>query len=178
MNKSLIVSWVEACKEQVSHRGTQFLRLRSGQTYRLRPLCKPHVFTRLYHQVDGICYTAICDPGIEEIVPYDVNASKRYAYYVIDRTDKVMKVLEGPASVIKPFGVAARIQPDDSQQGSDCLIEVTGSGKMTRYWVATLDRTPLTCAEIAVIGSLNMAQSLDTIFKSQTREEIYERLKL
>jgi hypothetical protein len=152
MEKVKTVDWTEACKEHGTGGNGQFLKLKSGNSYRVRFVSHPYRFCRLYRNVDSQTCTAICEEEMKDCYPHGVRSAQRLVAYAIDRSDGQIKILEGPVSVFRPVGIHASIvqqKPDDPKNGSDYMIKVTGAGIRTRYEVAAIKETPLTPSEKA-----------------------------
>jgi hypothetical protein len=182
MEKVKTVDWTEACKQSCESNGDgQFLRLKTGNSYRVRFISKPYSFYRVFRELDGRIYTAICNEEMTLNLPPRIKPVTRFAAYAIDRSDSKIKILEGPISVFRPVGIHTSIteqKPEDPLRGSDYMIKVTGTGIRTRYGVAPVKETPLTQSERASIGSMDMEGNLTKLFKSQSLEEIKQQLKL
>jgi hypothetical protein len=181
MAKLQCVDWTEAIKQRESSGDGQFLRLKSGNSYRVRFISKPYSFYRVFRELDGRIYTAISDEETSLRLPHRINPVNRFAAYVIDRSDGQIKIMEGPISVFRPVGIHTSIteqKPEDPLRGSDYMIKVTGTGIRTRYGVAPVMETPLTQLERASVGSMDMEGNLKKLFKSQSLEELKQQLKL
>lgn len=139
--------------------GTNFLALKSGNTYKIRPLLQPLNFCKYFHKVDGKMRTAVVS---EEVVaqmaskhPQLNRPANRYAMYVLDRNDDdKIKVMEFPISVYKQFAnsfQATGNEPGSNKNGSDWVIKISGSGYNTTYETTFVAGTPLTEEEVNAI---------------------------
>ncbi|MCD6435317.1 MAG: hypothetical protein J7L15_02915 [Clostridiales bacterium] len=164
-----------------------YLWLKSGNKYRVRPIHKTVHFWKYFHRDDqnrlrtaitedpDTCPIAATHAGLRE------KASERYAIYVIDRADGKLKIMEGPKSVFMPFRKRWEVSgksPGGSVDGGDWQIEIVGSGKNTSYTSTYVEDTPLTAEELAIIQDAmkdGNSRLLD-IYDDHTPEEIEKRL--
>ena len=163
---------------EVPNRGggqAEFLALKSGNTYKIRPLFKPLNFYKYFHKVDGKLRTAIVS---EEIVsqlsamhPELNKPANRYAMYVLDRNDdNKVKIMEFSVSVFKNFSNRFQLtgeEPGSNKNGSDWAIKVSGSGFSTVYETTFIKNTPLTNDEVEAVKTElgGDMEKLATIFK-------------
>lgn len=164
-----------------------YLRMKTGNEYRIRPIYFPLKFYKYFHNdAAGKLRTAICaDPDtcpVKGRHPDLKPAGLRYAAYVIDRADDKIKILEAPPSVFRPLGShmeATGRNPGGTKDGSDWRIKVTGQGKKTRYDVTFIDLKPLTDEEKQMIrdqvGS-DVKTALVELFKVDPVDVIEKRL--
>lgn len=166
-----------------------FLWLKSGNTYRVRPVAKPVIFYKYFYRKDGKLRTAICeDPNscpVKVAHPELEIPNERFAILVIDRADGELKVMEFPKSVfmsIKAWNEATGQNPG-GEQGVDWAIQITGQGKTnTKYTVTATKITPFSNEEkemiIKVIKNKDGTPSnyLENMFKAHTTEQIEKRL--
>jgi len=152
-----------------------FLKLASGGTYTIRPLGKCVEFNKYFLQHNGRWRSAICSDI--DTCPvrknHNVEPSIRYAVSVIDRADGLLKIMEGPVTVFKPFRMfseATGFSPG-GVDGADFEIKVTGAGKKTRYIVKMVQRTPFTSEEKAYLKEQKL-YNLERIYKATDPEEI------
>ena len=166
---------------------SDFLKLESGQTYKIRPIFDPIRFYKYFHknESDGRLRTAICEKPdvcpVRDRHPELKKPSTRYAAYVIDRADGKVKVLEAPQSVFRPIGSsfeATGKNPGSGKDGSDWQIKVVGKGLKTTYEVAFAGSTPLTVEERASVKEAleGDPKKLEKIYKTDTPDEIEEKL--
>ena len=182
------VEWTEVTKINEVEGSTgkvDYLKLKSGESYRIRPVFKPIKFFKYFHKNNNKLRTAICeDPDICPIrdkYPELKKPSLRYACYVIDRADGKLKVIEAPQTVFRPMGSRAEAtgqNPGSGKQGSDWIIKVTGAGLKTKYDVTFLDVTPLTKAEEEYIKEAvgGDKDSLKKIYAIDAPEKIEQKL--
>lgn len=192
------VQWDDLPKNQNNNSGggdgddrrVPYLRLKSGNTYKVRPIYFPVMFHKYFHTPPGgKLRTAICaDPATCPVKARhgselkENQPSLRYASYVIDRSDGKVKILEGAPSIFRPLGShmeATGRNPGGTKDGSDWQIKVTGTGKMTRYEVTMLDITPLSPEEKKLISDSiegDITTSLTDVFSVDSPEEIEKKL--
>jgi len=134
----------------------EFLSMKSGNTYKVRPLLDAYNFHKYFHKVDGKTRTAVVTEEVVALLAakYPSELTKpanRYAMYVIDRNDgNKIKILEFPISVYKVFCnsfEANKKKPGSRLEGSDWLIKKSGAGLNTSYETTFVDYSPLTDEE-------------------------------
>ena len=164
---------------------SEFLKLKTGNKYQIRPVLDPVKFFKYFHKHEGKLRTAICDKPdvcpVRDRHPELKKPSMRYAAYVIDRADGKIKILEAPQSVFRPIGSTFEStgkNPGSKNGGSDFQVKVTGVGLNTKYDVAWAGSTPLTPDEVdslkeALDGDKTRLQKL---YKVNTSEEIEAKL--
>lgn len=179
------VQWGSVPKSGGSGENSEYLKLKSGNVYNIRPVFDPVKFFKYFHKHNGRLKTAICAKPdvcpVRDKHPDLKKPSMRYAAYIIDRADGKVKILEAPQSVFRPIGSsfeATGKNPGSGKDGSDWQIKVTGTGLNTTYDVAFAGQTPLTAEERASIkealdGDLKKLQKL---YKVDTPEEIEQKL--
>lgn len=164
---------------------SDFLRLESGKSYKIRPLFKPVKFWKYFHKHEGKLRTAICaNPStcpVRDNHPDLKKPSLRLAAWVIDRADGKLKILEAPQSVFRPIGTNSTMtgkNPGGAKDGSDWYIKVNGKGLATTYDVGFISVTPLTVEERSMIKEAldGDAEKLQKMYKVDTPEEIEEKL--
>ena len=152
-----------------------FLRLQSGNTYKIRLLGSPVKFYKYVIQHDGSWRSAICEDPSTCIIrqEHGEDPRERYAVNVIDRTDGEIKIMEGPLTVFKTFRTffEGTGSAPGGAQGGDFEIVVTGSGLGTRYKVTFSKKTPFTDEEKTYIKEKGLYE-LERIFKSTPPDEI------
>ena len=179
------VQWGSVPKSGGSGDKSDFLKLESGGSYRIRPIFDPVRFFKYFHKHDNRLRTAICAKPdvcpVRDKHPELKAPSMRFAAYVIDRGDNKVKILEAPQTVFRPIGSsfeATGKNPGSGADGSDWLIKVTGKGLTTKYEVAFAGNTPLTVEERATIKEAmdGDMKKLKKMYKVDTPEEIEEKL--
>jgi hypothetical protein len=182
MNKVRHIEWEEISKmKSYADGGVQILRLQSPQSYRVRPVSKPCAFYRVYNEIGDKKLTAICSAETYGNLPGYVEGSLRYAFWVIDRADGMLKMVEAPKTVVSHLSTYVQItgqSPHDSLQGSDFEIKVTGTGIQTRYAVTTLAKSPLSEQDKAAIGTTDLNQQLLAHYQIQSYEQVMQKLQL
>ena len=180
------VQWDSVPKIGGSGEMSEYLKLKSGNTYRIRPIFDPVKFFKYFHKHNNKLRTAIC--GKPDVCPVRDKHSElkkpslRYAAYVIDRNDdNKVKILEAPQSVFRPIGSsfeATGKNPGSGKDGSDWQVKVTGTGLNTKYDVAFAGNTPLTAEERASIKEAldGDMKKLQKLYKVDTPEEIEAKL--
>ncbi len=167
--------------------GTEFLRLKSGNTYKVRPIKLPVHFYKFFYKNKGKLRTAtVEEETIGQLMKKYPNELKtkpanRYAIYVIDRADGQVKIMEGPQSVFKPFRNrfdATGKKPGGEKDGGDWMIKVSGSGFGTNYDVTFIDTTPITDEEKEKVKEAWNGDSdkLQKIYKIDTFVEAEKKL--
>lgn len=181
------VQWDDVATKQSADEKdkSEFLRLQSGKTYKIRPVFKPVKFWKYFlKNGQGKTRTAIvADPStcpVRERHP-ELKPSLRYAAIVIDREDNKVKILEAPQSVFRSLGThfeATGKNPGGSKDGSDWQIKVTGKGLNTTYDVIYLKETPLSDEEKNILRDAleGDKDKLQNMFKADTPDEIEEKL--
>ena len=179
------VQWESVPEDNSGGEKSEFLKLKTGNTYKIRPIFNPVKFFKYFHKHEGRLRTAICDKPdvcpVRDRHPELKKPSMRYAAYVIDRADSKIKILEAPQSVFRPIGSTSEStgkNPGSGKDGSDFQIKVTGVGLGTKYDVAFAGNTPLTADERATLKeSLDGdKEKLQKLYKVDTPEEIEVKL--
>ena len=164
---------------------SEFLKLKTGNTYKIRPVFDPVKFFKYFHKHEGKLKTAICEKPdvcpVRDRHPELKKPSMRYAAYVIDRADGKIKILEAPQSVFRPIGSTFEStgkNPGSGKDGSDFQIKVTGVGLGTKYDVAWAGQTPLTADERASLKEAldGDMKKLQKLYKVDTPEQIEAKL--
>ena len=162
-----------------------YLKLATGGTYVLRPVHKPVEFYKFFHKKDNKLRTAVVrdEEVIKQIMEENPDLGKpshRYAIYVFDRSDGILKIVEAPVTVFRPFRIRydATGQTPGGAKGGDWEISVTGVGMKTRYSSKYLKNTPFTDEERAQIAELLADEDrvLINLYKSHDAEMIEKRL--
>ena len=179
------VQWGDVPTSGGSGERSDFLKLETGGSYRIRPLFDPVCFFKYFHKKDGRLRTAICAKpdtcSVRDEHPELKPPSMRFAAYVIDRSDGKVKILEAPQTVFRPIGSsfeATGKNPGSGKDGSDWLVKVTGKGLNTKYDVAFAGNTPLSAEERAMVKEAmdGDMKKLKKLYKTNTPEEIKEKL--
>lgn len=167
--------------------GSKYLWLKTGNTYKVRPLGKHIVeFCKYYHKEGGRLKTAIVkNPAacpVKASHP-DLRCSTRYATYVIDRDDGNIKIMEGPITVFRPFRKRYERtgKSPGGAEGGDWEIEVNGTGLSTTYDNTFLEDTPFVEEEIKKIKEMfkdkdDMKEGLRQNYEAHDVAEIEKRL--
>ncbi len=164
---------------------SDFLRLQSGNSYKIRPIFEPVKFFKYFHKNAGKLKTAICGKPdsckVRQDHPELKKPSLRFAAYVIDRADNKVKILEAPQTVFRPIGARLGLtgqNPGGGKDGSDWQITVTGTGLNTTYAVDYIEQTPLTQEERDLIKEAldGDKEKLKKLYKIDTPEQIEEKL--
>lgn len=175
--------WGEVSKTNSG--GGDYLRLQSGNQYRIRPIFSPVKFFKYFHMNSGKLRTGICgNPdtcSVRDSHPELKKPSLRFAAYVIDRADGKVKILEAPQSVFRPIGSSFELtgkNPGGGKDGSDWGIKVSGKGMQTKYDVMYIENTPLNAEERALIKETldGDKQKLTKLYKVDSPEELEEKL--
>lgn len=165
---------------------SDFLRLQSGNSYKIRPIFEPVKFFKYFHKnAERKLKVAICgNPDactVRQAHPELKKPSLRYAAYVIDRADNKVKILEAPQTVFRPIGARLGLtgqNPGGGKDGSDWQITVTGTGLNTTYAVDYIQQTPLSPEERDLIKEAldGDKDKLKKMYKIDTPEQIEEKL--
>ena len=165
---------------------SDFLRLESGKSYKIRPVFEPVKFFKYFHKnQQGKLRIAICAKPdtcpVRDKHPELKKPALRFAAYVIDRADGKVKILEAPQSVFRPIGASLEMtgkNPGGGADGSDWYVKVRGKGLNTTYDVGFIERTPLSQEERDLIKEAldGDSKKLQKLYKIDTPEEIEEKL--
>lgn len=148
-----------------------FLRLKSGNVYKVRLIAKPIQFMQHWEPI--ICRS----PGKEDpLLAMGYTPKERYSIWVLDRNDNnQMKIMDFPPIVYRQIGLWKDAHDGDNPGGAngpDFQIKVEGQGKRTRYSVVAIDRAPFTEEELARIKDGNLKDKLEENRRGNTAEEI------
>ena len=177
------VEWAEVAPENSN--GSKFLRLKTGNTFKIRPLLLPVHFWKFFHEKNGKKRNAVVpEEIIEQMMATHSELKKpanRYAIYIIDRGDGQVKIMEGPQTVFREFRnrfEATGEKPGGGADGGDWQIKVTGAGLGTSYSTIFINQTPLTDDEKEKIKEElgGDKEKLQKIFKFCTVEEAEAKL--
>lgn len=179
-----LMSWDDPAFNRGSQQRSQidYLRLKSGNSYKLRLYHHPKHIVRYYNEDNN--RSVIVEPTELENCPIkikypDMKPKDRYAIIVIDRSDKQVKVLEGPEVIFKAFRnfyKQVHVDPGGAE-ATDWSIEVTGSGLKTRYEVQSLIKpTPFAEEELALLKKKigEEGYDLNTLFKPTDPSRVEE----
>ncbi len=169
----------------------EFLWLKSGNTYTVRPVAKPVIFYKyFYRHADGELRTAICeDPSTCKVRMAHKDEletpGERFSILVIDRADGKLKIMEFPKGVflsIKEWWTNTQQNPGGNN-GVDWAISKTGAGKTgTKYKTTSLLPAPFTAEEQQMVLAIikdsegNNSNYLENIYKAHTTEVIEQKL--
>lgn len=158
---------------------SDFLRLKSGNSYKIRPIFEPVKFYKYFHKEGGKLRTAIVGKHDIETLkakyPDLKKPSLRLAAYVIDRADGKLKILEAPQTVFRPIGASAEMtgkNPGGGKDGSDWYIKVSGTGLNTTYDVGMIGPSPITQDERVLIK--NAMTGEDDEFDKEKLQKLYK----
>ena len=160
-----------------------FLKLSSGNTYKVRPVGECKEFDKyVVPTADGKFKSAVC--GDVETCPirakYDLMPGTRYGMNFWDKNDNKVKVCEFPKTVrdgIKSYFDATGEEPG-GLNGADFQITVTGGNtKSKRFAVKCLGKTPLSQKTMDIIMT-EKAFDLDKVFEPASVDKIEEYLGL
>jgi len=177
------VEWAEVAPENSN--GSKFLRLKTGNTFKVRPLLLPVHFWKFFHERNGKKRNAVVSEEIIEQMmathPELKKPANRYAIYIIDRSDGQVKIMEGPQTVFREFRnrfEATGEKPGGGADGGDWQIKITGAGLNTSYSTIFINQTPLTDDEKEKIKEElgGDKEKLQKIFKFCTIEEAEAKL--
>jgi hypothetical protein len=173
-----IVDWTGFNKNDKSGNGAKYLKLEPGKSYRIRPVFKPHLFYKYFvERPQGGFGQAITDQPDSCVIKkkYGEMAKQRFSVNVIDRADGIIKVLEGPMSILKQFADWANATGTDpgSKDGGEFALRVECPGndrKKTKYIVSFINYTPFTDDEKTMIKS--GMHDLESLFKATPQDQI------
>lgn len=189
MTETEYIDWGEVAPQRDGLPGTdeknvQFLWLKSGNTYKIRPIHLPVHFYKYFHKHLGKLRVSIC--GDPDMCPVRVShpeldkPKERYAIFVLDRADDKIKVMEGPRSVFLPMRKRSEAtgKKPGGKEGGDWQIEITGSGLRTEYSITYLEDTVFSNEEKEKIKKAlgGDRQRLKKIFEIDSSEEIERKL--
>jgi len=164
---------------------SDYLRLQSGNSYKIRPVFEPVKFFKYFHKNAGKLKTAICGKPdactVRQAHPELKKPSLRFAAYVIDRADGKVKILEAPQTVFRPIGASLEMtgkNPGGGADGSDWYIKVSGTGLNTVYDVGMIGPSPLSQEERDLIKEAlgGDKEKLKSLYTVDTPEQIEEKL--
>lgn len=158
--------------------GVRFLKLEPGRTYRVRPVMKPHIIWKYFlERPNGGFGKAITEDPNNCLIAkkYNEKAKQRFAVNIIDRADGIVKVLEGPISILKQIGTWAtetNVDPGSNAGGEFAIrVECPGNDKKkTRYLVQFINYTPFSDTEKKSIKE--NIYNLSEVFKPAPQDKI------
>jgi hypothetical protein len=157
----------------------EFIKFVDGASYNIRPLGNPIVFLKAGVTVNGAYRSAIIeDPDSPVVKKFsNMNVNERYAVNVLDRSDKKIKIMEGPLSIFgefKSYSEHTQKNPGLSE-GADFNIKASGEGKNRRYATKFAKNTVLSDAEKAMIKEQGL-YDLEKVFKVVPDDELEDKL--
>lgn len=158
-----------------------FVKFTDDSSHILRPVGKAHGFFRFYYKPAKRYIIAnvkidkdgqVTESNVEELKELlGCDPEQRFAMNVIDRSDKVIKILSGPMQMLNDFGDVAKslnIVPG-GMNGGDWKITSTGAGKSRRYRCNYLGQSPFTDEELTRIKNPDKSKNewyiLEDIYK-------------
>lgn len=158
-----------------------FIKFTDDSSHIVRPVGKAHGFYRFYYKAAKRYIIAmvkmndegeITESNVEELQSLlDCNPEERFAMNVIDRADKVIKILSGPIQMLNDFADVAKAKGivPGGMNGGDWKISSTGAGKSRRYRCNYLGPAPFTDEELLRIKNPDKAKNewyiLEDIYK-------------
>ena len=171
---------------QTSQRPLRFIKIGDNTSIDVRPVDEFVEFEKYVHQDKtgkwnfGVCGDMSTCPLY---LHYKMKPSTRYAINVIDRTDGLMKIFEGPLSVFKVFASYKEMSEEDAggENGADFRITKNVSfkdgKKYTRYDVHKVAKTPFTAEDRSLINSPNEGiYNLERVFKVTPADQIVKKV--
>lgn len=165
---------------------SEFLQLKSGGNYRVRPVLQPLSFQKCFNKIGTQTRSAVMSEEVAKQIkqkhPELGNPANRYAIYVLDRNDgNKVKIMEFTVSVYRQFCnryQATGKDPSGGNTGGDWSIRVEGSKLTTKYYATFIEDSPLTNEEKdSIKKELNGdKEKLAKIFKYNSLEEAEKRL--
>lgn len=168
---------------------TQFLKLKAGETYKLRCVGRPVGY--LQHWEPVICRSPGKDPETKQIIDplmlKGFEPKERYAIWVLNRKENnILQVVDFPGTLLEQF-VRWKDEFGDEPgglKGPDWKISLEippGADKRrTKYVAMNLDRTPFTDEEKALFtkmgGGDGLRAKLAELRRDNTPDEINEML--
>ena len=157
----------------------EFVKFVDGSSVNIRPLGNPIVFLKAGMTVNGKYRSAIIeDPDSPVVKKFsNMNVNERYAVNVIDRSDKKIKIMEGPLSIFGEFKSYSEHTNENPglSNGADFSIKASGDGKNRRYVTKFSSKTVLTDEEKAMIKEQGL-YDLEKVFKVVPDDELESKL--
>lgn len=162
------VSW-----DSPPHRakGSEFFKLLTGRSYRLRILTSPLEYYQRWSPV-----ACRVEPNADPFAGQGDKPKLRLSTYVLDHADKALKIVDLPISVRNAIAEwrAATGQDPCGPMGTDFSIRVTGHGLNTRYSAVAVPPLPLDGIAMPSRGELEAR--LVEARRPHTPEEIHEKV--
>jgi hypothetical protein len=170
--------WDDFAKGGKKSSGGKIVNLKleaKNEAYQLRLIGDPFEFTKLFYNGKSVVLLNPRSPLVDRLSGANPPSTK-YACLVIDRADGVLKVVEVPATPLKPLMSWRKMKKRDpgGPNGCDWGIDVNGTGKDKRYTGLALDDSPLTPEETKMIEDANII--LEKLYKPSTDEEAEAKL--
>jgi len=162
----------------------KFFRFEAGKSHRVRPLGRPVVFYKFFHEHNGQVRTAVCDEKTAKSIEakHGVNASRKYAIVVIDRADGELRIMEGGSSIfeeLRKYFEMTQEEPGSGNGGDfviDSILPSDGNRRRIRYQTKFKEKTPVTADERKLVEERADDFKLTDIYKSLSEEEVEKRL--
>ncbi|NJL70138.1 MAG: hypothetical protein HC888_00390 [Candidatus Competibacteraceae bacterium] len=162
-----------------------YLRLEANQPRRIRPVHKPYMFWKYFHQAGPKDFRTaiIADPdqsSLKDKYPQN-RPSRKFAMVVFDREDdNKLKIMEFGSTVfaeLKSYKNITKQEPGGPHGADITICKVLAPGaplRETEYTVKFEDRAPFTAEEMALLKSEEVAEkyNLKKVFAPQTDEEV------
>ena len=141
----------------------KYLRVKGGETYRVRPIGRAIEITKVFNKAHGKTRVVLIDHRTDEgnamiskvKTDWGITPTRKYVYAIFDRKDgNEIKFYEGPKTVFEVFGVWSQENEDEEpggKKGADFNITVKGEGKERSYVTFPKDITPFTEDELEKI---------------------------
>jgi len=172
-----------------SKRDVEYLKVKGGNKYQIRPVGSAITVTKVFHKKDGRTHFAVIDHLTdegEEILEklhseYGIEGTRKFIMNVIDRSDGKLKIYEGPKTVFEAFAEwanEAEVEEPGGKDGIDFIISVKGDGFDRRYTVIPKSPTPFSAEEKKMITEKMVKgdHNLDTLYKPHDAEKVEELL--
>ncbi len=172
--------------KQQGQRPLRFVKIGENESIVVRPVDEAVEFEKYVHQDRtgkwnfGVCGDITTCPVY---LKYGKTPSTRYAINVIDRTDNLIKIYEGPLSVFKVFASYKEMSEEDAggENGADFRITKNVSfkdgKKYTRYEVHKECRSIFTAKEKTLINTTGEGiYNLERIFKVTPIDQIEKKV--
>ena len=165
-------------------RELNFIKFTNDSVHTIRPVGKAVWFYRFYYKPIRKYFIANVDPDtgesnleeLKEILGCD--PEQRFAMNVIDRSDKKIKILQGPMTMLEQFAEVAQAtgRKPGSKEGGDWRITSKGAGKSRRYNCNYLGSVPFTEEELEKIKNKDESKNewyiLEKVFKPSDMEYV------
>lgn len=157
------------------------IKFEAGSTHIVRPIGKCVTFYRFFGA--GRYWYADKEQLQEMQDLLKAEPQLRFAINVIDRADDVVKILEGPITMLEDFAEVAQStkQAPGSAGGGDWKITSTGEKKARRYKVNFLGPQPFTEQETLRVKNPDPAKNefyiLEQVYKANDPKQVKERIE-